>query len=169
LTEAAPVIVIFVAAVRPDGSPSTALRRRVEAAFAFGRTFPAADYLPTGGVGRHGPSEASVMGAMLRAWDVPAARIRLEETGTDTLSSARAVARMLRGRNGKVFVSSNAYHQPRCVALLLLAGIPSRSCPPPPGPAAHSFRRRWFWRLREAAALPYDCALMAILRLTARI
>ena len=109
------------------------------------------------------------MAALLRNAGVPAGRIRLEETGTDTLSSARAVVHMLRNWTGPVFVASNAYHQPRCVLLLRLAGLPAQRCPPPPGSAARTWRRRWFWRLREAAALPYDCALMAALRIMGRV
>ena len=43
------VIVIFGAAVRPGGRPSTTLRRRVEAAAAFGSRLAAPLFLPTGG------------------------------------------------------------------------------------------------------------------------
>jgi uncharacterized SAM-binding protein YcdF (DUF218 family) len=160
-------IVIFGAAVRLDGSPSTTLRRRVEAAAAFGRTLPGVLYVPTGAVGRHGPSEASVMAELLKDLGVAAGQIVLEETATDTLSSVRAVRRLVAGRT--VYAATSAYHLPRCVALLRLAGVPARACPPPRVPAARSFRRRWFWRLREGAALPYDAALVLLLRLTGRL
>jgi uncharacterized SAM-binding protein YcdF (DUF218 family) len=165
---AATAIVIFGAAVRPDGTPSTTLRRRVEAAAAFGRRLPGVLYVPTGAVGRHGPSEASVMAALLRDLGVAAGQIVLEETATDTLSSVRAVRRLLGGRRA-VYAATSAYHLPRCVALLRLAGVPARACPPPRVRAARSFRRRWFWRLREGAALPYDAALVLILRLVGRL
>ena len=68
-------IVIFGAAVRPDGSPSPTLRRRVEAAAAFGAGLPAPLYVPTGGKGRHGPAESAVMEALLREHGVPPERI----------------------------------------------------------------------------------------------
>ena len=84
---ASAVIVIFGAAVRPGGRPSTTLHRRVEAAAAFGERFADPLFVPTGGVGRFGPSEASVMAALLVSRGVPRDRILLEETGTDTLSS----------------------------------------------------------------------------------
>jgi uncharacterized SAM-binding protein YcdF (DUF218 family) len=161
-------IVIFGAAVRPDGSPSTTLRRRVEAAAAFGRTLPGVLYVPTGAVGRHGPSEASVMAELLADLGVAPGQIVLEETATDTLSSVRAVRRLLGGRQA-VYAATSAYHLPRCVALLRLAGMPARACPPPGVPAARSFRRRWFWRLREGAALPYDAVLVLMLRLVGRL
>jgi uncharacterized SAM-binding protein YcdF (DUF218 family) len=159
------VIVIFGAAVRPDGKPSTTLRLRVEAAVACGRRFTAPLYLPTGAKGRHGASEASVMADLLHALGVPSGRILLEETGTDTLSSARAVARLVGGR-APVYVASSDYHLPRCRMLLRLAGIAALACPPPP--AATGIFQRSYWWLREAAAIPYDAAIGLLLRLGGR-
>lgn len=170
MTTAKAAIVIFGAAVRADGSPSNALRRRVEAAAAFGRLLDAPLFVPTGAAGRHGPPEAAVMAALLRGLGVPDAFIVCEETGTDTLSSVRAVARLLhaRGHRGAVYAASNAYHLPRCVVLLWLAGLPARACPPPDGPASRHWWKRWYWRLREVPALPFDAALAVGLRLTGR-
>lgn len=160
------IIVIFGAAVRPDGRPSTTLRWRVEAAAAFAARFPDPLFLPTGGVGRFGPSEASVMAALLRDSGVPGHRLLLEETGTDTLSSARAVARQLRahGLAAPIFAASSLYHLPRCLLLLRLLGIPARAAVPPMVPAARSWWRRAYWWLREVPALPYDAALALLLR-----
>ena len=164
-------IVIFGAAVRPDGRPSGALRRRVEAAARFGATLDAPLFMPTGGVGRHGPSEAGVMAGLLREFGVEAGRIVLEETGVNTLGSVRACARLLRAREhrGQVYAASSAYHLPRCLLLLRLAGCDAAICPPPPGPAAAGLRTRWCWRMREVAALPVDAALMLWLRATGRL
>ena len=47
-------IVIFGAAVRPDGSPSPTLRRRVEVAARFGAWLAEPIDLPTGAQGRFG-------------------------------------------------------------------------------------------------------------------
>ena len=77
-------------------SPVTTLRRRVEAALACARHHPDARFIPTGGIGRHGPSEASVMAGLLMESGVRSDRILLEETGIDTLSSVRAIHRLLR-------------------------------------------------------------------------
>jgi uncharacterized SAM-binding protein YcdF (DUF218 family) len=166
-----PVIVIFGAAVRPDGRPSGTLRRRVAAAAAFAARFPEALFIPTGGVGRFGPSEASVMGGLLRSEARPGWSFILEETATDTLSSVRAVRRLLRARTlrGPLYAATSAYHLPRCLLLLWLAGIPARPCPPPAAPAAASRWRRWYWRLREIPAIPYDGALTLVLRLAGRL
>ncbi len=166
-----PAIVIFGAAVRPDGTPSMTLLRRVQAAAVFGRRLAVEPlYVPTGAIGRHGASEASVMAGLLRELGVPADRIVLEESGTDTLSSARAVAALLRarGHRGPVYAATSAYHLARCVLLLRLAGLPARPSRPPPFPAAQDFRKRWYWRLREAAALPADALLMLAGRLLRR-
>jgi uncharacterized SAM-binding protein YcdF (DUF218 family) len=164
-------IVIFGAAVRPDGSPSNTLRRRVEAAAALGLRHPGALFIPTGAAGRHGPSEASVMAGLLAGFRIGPERIVLEETGTDTLSSVRAVRRLLRRqpRIGRIYAATSAYHLPRYVMLLRLAGVHARPCPPPAFPAALRLRTRWYWRLRECAALPWDAALILALRLTGRL
>jgi len=61
--------------VRPGGRPSGALRRRVDAAAAFGTRFAAPLFVPTGGVGRYGPSEASVMATLLKQRGVAGAQI----------------------------------------------------------------------------------------------
>ena len=155
-----PAIVIFGAAVRPDGSPSAVLRRRVEAAAAFGARQVSPSYIPTGARGRFPPSEARVMAGLLADFGVPRERIVLDETGVDTLSSVRAVARLLRGHAGPVHAATSAYHLPRCLVLLRLAGVPARACPPPAFPASDRIGRRWFWRLRELVALPVDVVLL---------
>jgi uncharacterized SAM-binding protein YcdF (DUF218 family) len=125
--------------------------------------------VPTGAKGRYGASEASVMARLLRERGVPQGQILLEETGTDTLSSVRAVARMVRDRGlpVPVHVATSGYHLPRCLLLLRLAGIDARACPPPA--SGEGFWPRWFWRTREAAAIPYDAALMVCLLLACRV
>lgn len=155
-------IVIFGAAVRPDGAPSETLRRRVEAAARFGEGLATPPlYVPTGARGRFGAAESSVMAGLLReGFGVAPERILEEPTGTDTLSSARAVAALLRGHAGPVLVATSAYHLPRCLVLMHLAGFPAGAVPPPDMPAASRWRKRWWWRLREVPALPYDALLM---------
>ena len=151
------IVVIFGAGVLAGGRPSRTLQARVEAAFRCGG--PDARYLPTGAIGRHPPSEARVMAGLLAGLGVPASQITLEETATDTLSSALACARLLVGEPGPVRVASSGYHLPRCLLLMRMAGVPATRCPPPPPPLWP-----WYWRLREMAALPYDAVLMALRR-----
>ncbi len=160
-TTTQPVVIIFGAGVRPDGTPSPTLARRVAAAIRFGEHLSSSPlYLPTGGIGRHGPPEASVMAALLRDAGVPDRRIRPEDTARDTLASVRLCVAMLRGHDGAVFAATSAYHLPRCLLLLRLAGVPARPVPPPAEPASRRPSRRWRWRLREVPALPWDVLLL---------
>jgi uncharacterized SAM-binding protein YcdF (DUF218 family) len=141
---------------------------RVDAAVAFAAGFSEPLFIPTGGVGRHGPSEASVMAALLQARGIAEHHILLEETGTDTLSSARAVAVLLRSRaiTVPVFAASSLFHLPRCLLLLRLLRIPARAAVPPIVPAATHWWLRAYWWLRELLALPYDCTLALLSRIT---
>jgi uncharacterized SAM-binding protein YcdF (DUF218 family) len=153
-------IIIFGAAVWPDGTASPTLRRRVEAAARFGAGLAAPLYMPTGAQGRHGPAESTVMAELLREWGVPAAQIAEEPTGTDTLSSALACIALLRrrGHAGPVFAATSRFHLPRCLLVLRLAGLPARPVPIEGGEG-------WYWWLREVPAIPYDAALAAWHRL----
>ena len=157
---------IFGAAVRQGGRPSTTLVLRTEAA-AFAARFAEPLFVPTGGVGRFAPSEASVMARLLESRGVPASRILLEETGTDTLSSARAIVALLQGRGSAapVFVASSLYHLPRCLLLLRLLGVRAHAAVPPAVPAATRWWRRCYWWLREVPAIPYDAVLALVIRL----
>jgi uncharacterized SAM-binding protein YcdF (DUF218 family) len=162
------IIVIFGAAVRPDGTPSQTLRHRVAAAVRFARRFGRPLFIPTGAKGRFGDAEATVMARLLIAAGFAESAVLKEETGTDTVSSVREVARLIRGRS-PVYACTSAYHLPRCLMLLQLAGIAAQGCPPPPVPAATSRWLRWYWRLRELPALPYDAMVMLWLRATGRM
>ena len=164
-------ILIFGAAVRPDGKPSATLKRRVEAALACAKDQTEAHFIPTGGIGQYGPSEASVMAGLLMESGVPRDRITLEETGDDTLSSIRAIYRLLREQpaRGHVMVATSGYHLPRCLTLLCLFGIAAQPCPPPREEHTTALWTRWYWRLREVPALPYDAALALWIRVSGRL
>jgi uncharacterized SAM-binding protein YcdF (DUF218 family) len=110
------------------------------------------------------------MAGLLAARGVPRERILLEETGTDTLSSVRAVAALLRRRGiaAPVFAASSLYHLPRCLLLLRITGIDAHAAIPPVVPAATHWWHRCYWWLREVPALPYDAALALCWRLRVR-
>jgi uncharacterized SAM-binding protein YcdF (DUF218 family) len=165
-----PFIVIFGAAVREDGSPSGALRDRVGAAVRFGRrVLPQPIYVATGGQGRYGRHEAEVMADLLLERGVNPDYIVLEKTGSTTLRSAIAVARILHGAKGPVYAATSAYHMPRAVLLLGLTGLDAHRSPPSIGPASSRIIRRWWWRLREIPAIPVDCAILLWMRMRNRI
>ena len=160
-----PAIIIFGAAVRPDGSPSGALRARVKAAAALGARFPAPQFVPTGGQGRYGPAEALVMRDLLIGSGAAPDAITVEPTGRNTLRSAQACARLLRGESRPVLVVTSGYHMARCVCLLRLLGLNARPGMAAAGSASRSFRARWYWRLREVPALACDSTQALIWRL----
>ncbi len=157
-------IVVLGARVLPGGRPSGALRRRIAAALAAAD--PATRFLVTGAVGDHPPSEARVMAGLLGAAGVPEARVVLEETGTDTLSSLRACARVLREVGAtEVIACSDDYHLLRCRAVLRALGIRAGAAPAR-GTRAAAGTGPWLWALaREAAGLPWDVALAALGRM----
>ena len=162
-----PALIIFGAAVKAGGLPSLTLAYRTQAAIDFGATLANPLYIPTGAIGAHPPAEAEVMHRLLRDAGIQESDIDPEPTSTDTLSSVKACATLLRNRahQGPIFAVSSAYHLPRCVLLLRLAGLNAHAAPPPPHPASRTLFRRWHWRLREIPALPLDAALLLAWRL----
>ncbi len=159
--------VIFGAAVLPDGSPSGTLRRRIAGAFQAGGVSASTFYLPTGAVGRHGPAEAQVMRDELLSLGVAPEQILLEETATDTLSSAVACAEILaeRGVAEPVGVCSSGYHQFRCALLLRLSGVKTFCPSMPPDREALGSRRWLYYVVREVIGTPWDAALLSWARL----
>src|SRR5437867_7511040 len=82
--------VILGAGVQPDGTPSGALRRRVEGALDLAeKTTAAAAFLVTGGAGRYGPPEGTVMKRMLQERGIREDRIVVDAESRDTLSSVK--------------------------------------------------------------------------------
>ncbi|NVN37050.1 YdcF family protein [Komagataeibacter swingsii] len=163
-------VVIFGAKLKPDGAPTRTLRLRVGAAHAFGRQRGRVVYVPTGGPSPpSGLREADVMADMLRAMGVPPDAIMVEGTAPDTLASVIRCTGLLRrqGYRGPVAVASSAYHLPRCLLLMRMMGWRVVRVPPPDAPAAQRWGRRWFWRLREGMALPWDVLLLACKHLRA--
>ncbi len=160
------ILVIFGAAIRPDGKPSGTLRRRVWGAHRFGTRLDEPFYLVTGGVGRHGPPEATVMRAQLLGYGVSEERIIVEDQGTDTLSSAILCWRILRDRDQStaVYVCSSPFHIPRCRLLLRILGLRTAAARMP-GDRHPLGTVKWlYYVLREAAALPYDAIVMTLRR-----
>lgn len=155
-------VIVFGAAVRRNGHPSAALRRRITTAAAWARAHPNSIVIPTGAAGEYGPPEAKVMKQALVESGVPARRIIMESNGHDTLQSVRCCHAILkqRGDCDRVVCCTSRYHQPRCALLLKMLGYKVVL------PRASIRRGRLSWlslaRLfaREVAARPYDAALL---------
>lgn len=127
---------------------------------AAAEAWPDAPIFCTGGLGRHAPSEARLMADTLQAAGVPPARLFLDEHSTDTLENVVAAAGFLKGRGlAAAIACTDDYHLPRVAMMLGAFGVTAL---PPPGLSAHRSRgaRRLRMQLREAAAYPYDAAII---------
>lgn len=102
-------IVVAGCRVLPSGRPSVALARRAELAQALFAEGRAPRVVFTGGVGRHGPSEASVAAAHAMERGLPQEAVVLEERSTSTRENADYAARIL-GAHARVLVVTDAYH-----------------------------------------------------------
>jgi uncharacterized SAM-binding protein YcdF (DUF218 family) len=145
--------VVFGAAVRPDGSASPTLARRVGYAAAFAEADPNVDLFLSGGPGANPPSEAAVMAALLIG-TITADRLTLDEFSSDTLQTVRAAAAHARAVScSTIFTCTDAYHQPRVRMLFRLMGFAVRPVwLAPRGPRRLQIK---MW-LRECVAIPYD-------------
>ncbi len=161
--------VILGAAVWQGGEPSPAMQRRVAAAVRAACDVPTARFLPTGGVGRHAPSEASVMHRLLLEAGIAAECIVLEEQGTDTFSSVVACVRILEdaGDVGSVTVCTDAHHVARVRAIFRVLGVRTVAAPAHATARSLGMRRSIGALAREALGLPWDVAL-AIARRASR-
>jgi uncharacterized SAM-binding protein YcdF (DUF218 family) len=160
-------LVIFGAAVRADGSASGTLRRRCELALRAGTALRNPLYMPSGGIGRHGPAEARVMRDLLCAGGVADERILVEPEARDTLQSVRYCTRLLDKLPAPptLVVCSSSYHQPRCVMLLRLAGFEC-SAAPAASDRPHIGWAKWLrYGLKECLATPWDLAVLWALKM----
>ncbi|WP_439580387.1 YdcF family protein [Elioraea sp.] len=160
-------IVVFGFPVQPDGSPTPELARRIAAAALAARRFPQARVLVSGGPGRSTPAEATAMARRLRAHGIASSRIVEDAAARDTMDTVRAAARLI-PRDTAVLAVTSAYHVPRCVVLLRIAGLRAR------GLGATAGRRigrahRLYWTARELPAAVWDMALALWLRMAGRL
>lgn len=152
----ADVAVVLGAAVWAGGRPSPALTRRTLHAVQLARAGAVRHLLLTGGLGRHPPSEASVMRALAVAAGIEPARLVLEERATSTLESARECARIIAARGwSRVLLVSDSYHLPRARLAFRRFGVAARASAPPGG---RGDTAEWQWlllHLRELVAIPW--------------
>jgi vancomycin permeability regulator SanA len=140
------------------------MRRRVNGALISAKNEPNPLFLVSGGVGKHPPSEATVMAGLLRDAGVPETNIALDQASGDTLQSIRNCARILKSLPSfaEVVVCTDVYHIPRCRWLFKLYGISTRAGQTPNGRAENKALRWWYYHLREIAAVPWDTILVLI-------
>ena len=161
--DVADVAVVLGAAVWPGGRPSPTLARRTLHGVALLRAGAARHLLLTGGVGRHPPSEASVMRELAEHAGVARARIVLDEQATTTLDSARACAAIIAARGWRrVLIVTDRYHLPRALLAFRRFGVAAQGSPPPEG---RGDTAQWTWlllTLRELVAIPWYVVRLAL-------
>ena len=156
-----PLIAIFGAAVLADGRPSPSLMRRIGYGHEAAGRHPEARILCSGGVGRVGPSEASIMAQVLCGRGLDPGRLILDEDSLDTLQSAVATVRHVRAHGSPhAVVCSDRYHVPRIRMLLGALGVESVAGPVWPGRGGAPFGHWARMTLREGLAIPYDLAIV---------
>lgn len=157
-------LVIFGAAVRPDGTPSGTLQRRVAGALAIGKQLDFISYMPTGGAGPNGHVEAEVMREMLIAGGALPEEIIVEPLARDTLESIRLCDALLRAQGdvAAVVPCTSPYHLPRCALLLRLRGWPVQVMKMPGDAGILQWHKLIWYYLKEFIALPYDAFLLIL-------
>ena len=158
-------VIVFGAALYPDGSPRPALLARVQAAFGFGARHSDSLYVVTGSVPQSGRTEADVMADLLLSVGVPEKAILREDRSADTCDSAIACTKLLReqGYDGLVAVVTSDFHMMRCVAMLRALGWITVAVPAPSRADLSRGRRLWV-HLREYPATVWDVLLVLIWR-----
>lgn len=148
------VAIVLGAMVRPDGTPSPALERRVRHAVTLAGQGRARNLLMSGGPVAHPEPEAHVMRDMAVAQGVPAGRVHVESQSRNTIQNALLSAPMLTARGwSRAVVVTDAFHLPRALYVFRRFGLKVEGSPAyPPGRPAKEW---WLAYLREAGALPW--------------
>lgn len=146
--------IVLGAMVRPDGSPSPALLRRVEHSVRLAAGGHVRHLLMSGGPVRHATPEAHVMRDLAVASGIPPGRVHVEASSVNTIGNARlskAMAAELGWR--RLLLVTDACHMPRALYVFHRLGpvVAPSAAWPRTLPA-----REWYWAwMREAAALPW--------------
>jgi uncharacterized SAM-binding protein YcdF (DUF218 family) len=152
--EGVEVAVVLGTEVLSGGRPSRTLEARVRHAARLYERGRVRLLVPTGGVGKHPPAEAEVMGCVLRDEGVLESAVVLEDRALNTWDSARLVAGMLEKLGvDSVVVVTDPLHCVRTVAAFERAGLRVWAEPVYGSPM---WRGRWSRRgqlVREAGAL----------------
>ena len=121
----ADVAVVLGCKANPDGTPSGALRRRLERALAVYQDGLAPVLIVSGDANaKEGVDETAVMKAWLVEHGVPAAAIVADGSGVNTRATARFVAAWLAEHDAKsVIAVSQYFHLPRTRLALRQAGV----------------------------------------------
>ena len=149
-------VIVLGAAVRAGGGPSPTLLRRTRHGARLVLAGEAPVLMVTGGVGVHAPAEALVMRDIAMKDGVAEDAIVIEDTATDTLSSGRACAAIMRSRGwSRALIVTDDFHLPRAVMIFRWLGVEARGSAAPGTRQDLGWRRWCYFRLRDLAAWPW--------------
>ena len=146
------VALVLGAAVRPDGTPSPAVARRVGHAVALWQSGQVGLLVLSGGVRTHPPTEAEVMARLCREAGVPDEALLLETRALTTEDNMRLAQPLLAGLGCRdVVIVTDRYHAARARLVAQRVGLQATaSCPRLTGAPMWRVLRAW---AREAVAL----------------
>ncbi len=163
------VVIVLGAAVWPGGEPSPSLRRRALHGAHLVLKGEVPILIASGGIGKHPPSEASVIRDIVISKGISLDRIILDERSTSTLESAINCSEILK-RNGwsSAVVVSDRFHLFRSVFLFRRLGI--NAVPSAPDRCGlGTSRPRWYYlHIRELLAIPWSLVRVYAYRWTSR-
>jgi uncharacterized SAM-binding protein YcdF (DUF218 family) len=149
---AAGVVVVLGTKVLSGGRPSGTLQARTRHAARLYARGEVVLVIPTGGVGKHPPSEAEVMAKILREEGVLEEDILIEGEARSTRESAQLVAAMVRGIRS-VMVVTDPLHCVRAIEAFRTEGLEVWASPVYSSPMWRVLRLRQGQFLREIGAL----------------
>ena len=146
-------VIVLGCQVRDDGSPSTILQNRINAACAYLTAHPDAVCIASGGQDDSEPvSEALCIRNALVSMGIDPSRVRLEERSRSTEENLTFSAALIReeGLPGAAVIASDGFHQLRAAVWAERSGLTpyAASC------ASPWFLAAGYWA-RETAALLY--------------
>lgn len=159
-------LVVFGAAVWPGGQPSPSLQRRCNAAIAYWQTGRYDKIVPSGGLGKHAPTEAEVMASIFRSAGIDDNDIVREDQASTTFDTARLVQPLFDAKDvDTYFLVTDRYHLARARLAFAAFGMRSvglsASGHTPNSRAAHTLKQ---W-LREIPGTAYYTVRFVLRRL----
>lgn len=156
--------IVLGAMIRPDGSPSPALARRVAHGVALARSGVVEHLLMTGGAVRHPTPEAHLMRDMALAAGIAPERVVVEDRSRNTIGNAALSRPLIEARGWRrLLVVTDACHIPRSLYVFFRLGMRVR--PAAVWPAGRPAPEWWAAWPREAAALPWTVIRVEAARL----
>jgi uncharacterized SAM-binding protein YcdF (DUF218 family) len=146
--------IVLGAMVRPDGSPSPAMVRRVGQGVRLIQAGRVGHLLMSGGAVRHAIPEAHVMRDLALAAGIAADRVHVENASVNTIGNALLSRPIVEERGWKhLLVVTDACHMVRSLYTFHRLGLKVHAAPAWP---SRTPGREWYvaW-IREAFALPW--------------